>query len=92
VGFVVNKTALLQVFSEYFGFPYQAFHRLLHTHHHPSIIMRGWYNRPVMAPAIVDSVPLHPKKQKILKKAFNVSSSLLLFNVRCGGKVTTSVV
>jgi hypothetical protein len=55
--------------------------------------MRGWYNRPVMAPAIVGSVPLHPKKQKILKKVFNVSSSsLLLFNVRCGGKVTTSVV
>jgi hypothetical protein len=25
-----------QVFSEYFGFPCQAFHRLLHTRHHPS--------------------------------------------------------
>jgi hypothetical protein len=36
VGFVVNKVALGQVFSEYFGFPCQAFHRLLHTHHHPS--------------------------------------------------------
>jgi hypothetical protein len=34
VGFVVNKVALEQVFSEYFGFPCQfSFHRLLHTYH-----------------------------------------------------------
>jgi hypothetical protein len=34
VGFVVDKMALGQVFSEYFGFPWQfSFHRLLHTHH-----------------------------------------------------------
>jgi hypothetical protein len=37
VGFVVDKGALWQVFSEYFGFPYQfSFHRLLHIHHHLS--------------------------------------------------------
>jgi hypothetical protein len=35
MGFVVNKVAIRQVFSEYFGFPCQfAFHRLLHNHHH----------------------------------------------------------
>jgi hypothetical protein len=34
VGFVVDKVALGQVFSEYFGFPCQfAFHRLLDNHH-----------------------------------------------------------
>jgi hypothetical protein len=34
VGFVVDKVALGQVFSEYFDFPCQcSFHRLLHTHH-----------------------------------------------------------
>jgi hypothetical protein len=34
VGFVVDKVALGQVFSEYFGFLCQSsFHRLLHTHH-----------------------------------------------------------
>jgi hypothetical protein len=34
VGFVVDKVALGQVFSEYFCFPCQfSFHRLLHTHH-----------------------------------------------------------
>jgi hypothetical protein len=37
VGFVVNKVALRQVFSEYFGFPCQfSFHQLLHIHHHLS--------------------------------------------------------
>jgi hypothetical protein len=37
VGFVVDKVALGQVFSEYFGFTCQfSFHRLLHTHHHLS--------------------------------------------------------
>jgi hypothetical protein len=39
VGFVVDKVALGQVFSEYFGFPCQfSFHLLLHTHHHPGLI------------------------------------------------------
>jgi hypothetical protein len=34
VGFVVDKVALGQVFSGYFGFPCQlSFHQLLHTHH-----------------------------------------------------------
>jgi hypothetical protein len=34
---VGKKVALEQVFSEYFGFPYQfSFHRLLHIHHHQS--------------------------------------------------------
>jgi hypothetical protein len=33
---VLDKLALGQVFSEYFDFPCQSFHRLLHTHHHPS--------------------------------------------------------
>jgi hypothetical protein len=34
VGFVVDKVALGQGFSDYFGFPCQfSFYRLLHTHH-----------------------------------------------------------
>jgi hypothetical protein len=37
VGFVVDKVALGQVFSEYFGFLCQySFHRLLHNHPHLS--------------------------------------------------------
>jgi hypothetical protein len=41
VGFVVDKVALGQVFTEYFGFPRQfSFHKLLHMHHHLSSISR----------------------------------------------------
>jgi hypothetical protein len=36
VGFMVDKAALEQVFSEYFRLPCQTFNRLLHTRHHPS--------------------------------------------------------
>jgi hypothetical protein len=36
VGFVVDKTALGQIFSEYFGFPCQSFHQFLH-HNHPGL-------------------------------------------------------
>jgi hypothetical protein len=53
---VVEKAALGQVFSEYFGFPCQAFHRLLHTLT-SSITIRGGLSN-------IDSVLLHPKKKK----------------------------
>jgi hypothetical protein len=59
VGFVVDKVALGQVFSEYFGFPCQSsFHQFLHNHHHLSITW-GWYNRPVVAEGPRASVSLH---------------------------------
>jgi hypothetical protein len=66
VGFVVDKVALGQVFSEYFGFPCQSsFHQLLHNHHHLSsgagTIGQQWPTYQV------DSVSPHPEKQK--KKA-----------------------
>jgi hypothetical protein len=35
MGFVVDKVAMGQVFSEYFGFPCQPlFHQILHHHNH----------------------------------------------------------
>jgi hypothetical protein len=38
VGFVVDKAALGQVFSEYFGFPCQSsFHQFLHHHNQPGL-------------------------------------------------------
>jgi hypothetical protein len=37
VGFVVDKAALGQVFSEYFGFPCQSFYRFHHYHNHPGL-------------------------------------------------------
>jgi hypothetical protein len=33
---VVDKVAVGQDFSEYFGFHRHSFHQLLHAHHHPS--------------------------------------------------------
>jgi hypothetical protein len=39
VGFVVDKAALGQVFSEYFGFPCQSFHQFLHHHNHPALAL-----------------------------------------------------
>jgi hypothetical protein len=41
VWFVVDKAALGQVFSEYFGLPCQSFHQITII-----IITRGWQNRP----------------------------------------------
>jgi hypothetical protein len=42
VGFVVEKVALRQVFSEYFGFPCQSsFHQILHHHNHPGLATIG---------------------------------------------------
>jgi hypothetical protein len=37
VGFVVDKAALGQVLSEYFGFPCQSFHQFLYHHNHPEL-------------------------------------------------------
>jgi hypothetical protein len=42
VGFVMDKVALGQVFSEYFGFSCQSsFHQLLHNHHHLLVFGAG---------------------------------------------------
>jgi hypothetical protein len=35
--FVVDKAAMGQVFSEYFGFPCKTFHQFLHHHNHPGL-------------------------------------------------------
>jgi hypothetical protein len=68
VGFVKEKVALGQVFSEYFGFPCQSsFHQLLHNHHQSSgagTIGQQW---PMYQ---VDSVSPHPEKLKKKKKKF----------------------
>jgi hypothetical protein len=70
VGFVVDKMALGQIFSEYFGFPCQSsFHQLLHNnpHHNPHHL--GLYNRPEVAavPGDVSPTPLKKKKKKLTK-------------------------
>jgi hypothetical protein len=48
VVFVVDKVALVQVFSEYFGFPCQfSFYEVPIATYSSSSIIRGWYNKPV---------------------------------------------
>jgi hypothetical protein len=54
---MVDTAAREQFLSEYLGFPYQSLHSL-------SSIIQDWYNRPVVAKVIVDSVSHHPKKEK----------------------------
>jgi hypothetical protein len=60
VGFVVDKVAVGQVFSEYFGFFCQIFIPPISTQS-PSPIIQGGYNRPVVA--AVPKVPPHKLKK-----------------------------
>jgi hypothetical protein len=53
--------ALGQVFSEYFGFPLPIFIPPISSQS-PSPVIRGWYNRPVVA--AVPKVPPHELKRK----------------------------
>jgi hypothetical protein len=85
VGFVVDKVALRQVFSEFFGFPCKSsFHRLPHNHHLSSgagTIGQQWPTSQV------DSVSPHPeklKKKKIkIKKLGNILVQIsLLFHAK----------
>jgi hypothetical protein len=58
VGFVVDKVALGQVFSEYFGFPMPIFIPPI-SPQSPLSIIWGWYNRPVVA-AVPSGLSLTP--------------------------------
>jgi hypothetical protein len=62
VGFVVDKAALGQVFSEYFGFLCQSFHQLLHHHNHPGLTQQAikWPQCRVD----FDSIPQYANKKK----------------------------
>jgi hypothetical protein len=64
VGFVVDKVALGQVFSEYFGFPCQfSFHRLIHTHRLSS--GAGTIGQAVVdVPSELSFTPPHETKNK----------------------------
>jgi hypothetical protein len=64
VGFVVDKLALGQVFSEYFGFPPLSIFIPPISPQSPSPIIRGWYNRPVVA--AVPKVPAYYLKRTII--------------------------
>jgi hypothetical protein len=68
VGFMVDKVALVQVFSEYFGFPCQfSFHRLLHTHHHLSSGACTIGQIVADVPSGLDLTPPPPQEIKIIE-------------------------
>jgi hypothetical protein len=67
----MDKVALGQVFSEYFGFPCQSsFHQLLHN---TLIYHLGLYNRPEVAAVPGDASPTPLKKNVHLKRGFIIS-------------------
>jgi hypothetical protein len=51
----MDKAALGQVFSEYFGFPCQSFHQFLHDHNHPVLAQKAIGGRS--AEWTLDSTP-----------------------------------
>jgi hypothetical protein len=55
VGFVVDKVALGQAYSEYFGFPCQSFHRFPHHHNNPGLAQKAIGGRS--AEWTLDSTP-----------------------------------
>jgi hypothetical protein len=66
MGYVVEKE-MRQVFFGYLSFPCQAFHRPLHTHHHPSLL-GGWYNRPFSGLSNSGIGSTAPQEITIIKK------------------------
>jgi hypothetical protein len=76
VGFVVDKVALGQVFSEYFGFPCQfSFRRLLHIHHHLSSGARTIGQLVADVPSGLSLTPLQETKLTKLQTWSNLKTT-----------------
>jgi hypothetical protein len=62
--FVVDKAALEQVFSEYFGFSLQSsFHQSLHHHNHPGLAQYAYW----WPQCRVNPIGLHPTLYQLKK-------------------------
>jgi hypothetical protein len=69
VGFVVDKVALGQVFSEHFGFPCQSsFHQFLHNDtitYHPGLVQQASSGRSTQSPtAQIKKKIKHPLRRE----------------------------
>jgi hypothetical protein len=73
VGFVVDKAALGQVYSEYFGFPCQSFHQFLH-HNQPGLAQNAIGGRSGEWTQYINL-----KKQNINNNSFLLVSSNKIF-------------
>jgi hypothetical protein len=76
VGFVVDKAALGQVFSEYFGFPCQSYHQFLHHHNQPGLAQYAYWWQQWR----VDPIGLHPPLYQFKKKLISLLLLLLTDN------------
>jgi hypothetical protein len=75
VGFVVEKLALGEVFTDWFGLPCQfSFHRLATP---SSSIIRGWHNRPISG-ARTKWPQSHPTPGNYKKNYFDPKEGRLL--------------
>jgi hypothetical protein len=80
MGFVVDKAALGQVFSDYFGFPYQlSLHQLLYHHNHPGLAQLAYW----WPQCRVDPIGIHPPLYQFKK--------LIYFLVLARGGIAYSV-
>jgi hypothetical protein len=73
VGFVVDKVALGQISSEYFGFSCQSFRRLLHTHHHSGLI------QPATGGLCSTSAAKKKKKKKNLDRIYLYNTTIQVY-------------
>jgi hypothetical protein len=91
VGFVVDKVALEQVISEYFGFPCQfSFHRLLHIHHH---LPPGAGTIDQLVAYIPSGLSLTPSQEIKTKNLLYRAIGLILDSIHrlvCGTQKTTT--
>jgi hypothetical protein len=72
---VVDRAALGQVFSVYFGFPCHSFNRLLYAHRQTSFTW-GWYNSPFIGPS--NSVLGSTRAKEIKEKTENVATNHIM--------------
>jgi hypothetical protein len=80
VGFVVDKEALGQFFSEYFGVPCQSFHQFLHHHNHPGLAQQAYWWSQCQVDTIGLHFPLHQLRKKVHEvKILNLHFILVYF-------------
>jgi hypothetical protein len=80
VGFVMDKLALGQVFSEYFGFPWQFSFRLLHAHH----ISSGAGTIGQLVADVPSELSVTPPQETYKKKLHTLTRLDTVPNIRSG--------
>jgi hypothetical protein len=90
VGFVVDKVALGQVSSEYFGFPCQTLFITPNSSQSPSPIIRDWYNRPSSGRSTQS--PTLQIKKKTQTHSSNLDISHVMSQLTCSDEMSIKAV